>query len=189
MLVRIKIFAGFFAFLILFGGCRSALIPTSYNPGPREVAKSFTGCWIDIYYGSGDSTAIKFNLSGELIAFQDDTAYILTEISFVPLAVKNIISAKLHVFRPQGAIWPAFGLLSFIPNIVGGIANTSFAGGFLLSGVPVVAYGVLSGLAETSSNATLKYPGKGSFDEFVKFARFPQGLPAGLEAEKLHLIR
>ena len=189
MLKRIRILAGILTFLILFGGCQSALIPAGYNIGPREVTKSFTGCWIDILSGSGDSAALQINLSGELIALQDDTAYILTEISYAAIPVKNIKSAKLHVFKPQGAIWPVFGLLSFIPNIVGGIANSSFGGGFLLLGIPVAASGILFGLGEIQSNATLKYPDKNSFNEFVKFARFPQGLPSGLEVEKLHLIR
>lgn len=188
MLKRIRILAGIFAFLILFGGCRSALIPAGYNLGPRELSKSFTGCWIDILSGSGDSAALQINLSGELIALQDDTAYILTEISYAAIPVKNIKSAKLHVFNPHGAMWPVFGFLSFIPNIAGEIANST-GGGFLLLGVPIVASGILFGLVETRSNATLKYPDKNSFDEFVKFARFPQGLPSGLEAEKLHLIR
>jgi hypothetical protein len=188
MLERIKIFAGIFAFLILFGGCRSAVIPARYNLGPPEVSKSFTGCWIDILSDSGDSAALQINLSGELIALQVDTAYILTEISFTAIPVKNIKSAKLYVFKPQGAMGPVVGLLSFIPNVAGEIANST-GGGFLLLGLPVAATGILFGLGEAQSNATLKYPDKNSFNEFVKFARFPQGLPSGLETEKLHLLR
>ncbi|HBC77677.1 MAG TPA: hypothetical protein DEO60_07695 [Bacteroidales bacterium] len=185
---RIKILTGIFGFLILFGGCRSALVPAGYKLSPREVSNSFTGSWIDISYGTGDTAALKLNLSGELIALNEDTAYVLTETAFVPLTVKNIISAKLHVFNPQAAIWPVSGLLSFIPNIVGEIANST-GGGFVLLGAPVAGFGILFGLAETRSNATLKYPDKSSFDEFVKFARYPQGLPAGLETGKLHLIK
>jgi len=188
MLKRIRIFTGIFAFLILFGGCRSALIPAGYNLGPRDVSKSFTGCWIDVFSVSGDSAVLKVNLSGELIALQDDSAYILTEVSFVALPVNNIKSAELHVFKPQGAMGPVVGLLSFLPNIAGEIASST-GGAFLLLGVPVAVSGILFGIGEAGSNATLKYPEKNNLEEFVKFARFPQGLPSGLKTKELHLIR
>jgi hypothetical protein len=60
--------------------------------------------------------------------------------------------------------------------------------GFLLIGLPGLVCGTIVTIVEGNDSDILKYPGKNNMDDLVKFSRFPQGMPKGIEKSKLHLV-
>jgi hypothetical protein len=164
------------------------MVPSGYLHGPLQVKKSFTGSWIKVSINADSVPDSKIELSGELIAIQSDTVYILTQLNLVPLHRNRINSAILFVFTNQSAVPPLIGGLSYFPNILGALIQPEFSNGFLLLGVPVLTAGIILGLIERGGNSALEYPKKYKIDDFKKFARFPQGLPASIRRDKLHLI-
>jgi hypothetical protein len=184
MLKRTKTILTFSIWLIIFSGCQNGIIPVRYNVPPSKIGTIFTGSWMEIIYYETETQQIQ--ASGELIAINDDTVYVLTMSAFLQIDTGRIKKAVLYVFKPQVATGPVVGGLSFLPNIVGALAYSE--GYFLLIGAPVLISGTIFGLLEIKGNSTLRYPEKNNFQEFKKFARFPQGLPPGLQTEKLHLV-
>jgi hypothetical protein len=188
MLKRTSIISVFSAFLISFYGCQDQMIPSGYLHGPLQVEKSFTGSWIEISTNADSVPDSKIELSGELIAIQSDTVYILTQLALVPLHRNRINSATLFVFTNQSPVPPLLGGLSYVPNILGALIYPEYSNAFLFLGVPVLTTGIILGLVERGGNSSLKYPKKYKIDDFKKFARFPQGLPVSVQRRKLHLI-
>lgn len=85
--------------LISLQGCQNKMIPAGYLPRPRDADKVITGSWIDV------NTA-TFKISGELIAIQSDSVYVLTDVGFNALHKRTITSAVLYLFTPQGGKGP-----------------------------------------------------------------------------------
>ncbi len=111
-------------------------------------------------------------IEGELIAVQDDTVFVMTPSILFPIARQEIIGARLFTFDAQLqliGIWTMLGALSTLSH-----------GYFLVLSFPSwILIGTASASAE--SNAPIeKYPEK-SWNELRVYARFPQGLPRGID--------
>lgn len=188
MLKRTRIISAFSALLIILAGCQDQMVPSGYLHRPLQVEKSYTGSWIEVSINADSVPESKIELSGELIAIQSDTVYILTQLNLVPLHRNRINSAILFIFTNQSTAPPLIGGLSYFPNILGALFHSEFSSEFLLLGIPVLTTGIILGLFERGGNSALRYPKKYKIDDFKKFARFPQGLPASVRRDKLHLI-
>ncbi len=164
------------------------MIPAGYNRAPKQINKSITGGWVDASVIPDTSNDTITMLSGELLALEDDTIHILTgRTGLISLNINRIKSIKLYFFAYLNI--PLFGFLGVIPNIVGAISQTDYAGPFLLLGVPLFVTSLVMAIVDhNEGNSTLRYPKKNSLDEFSEYARFPQGLPPDLQKEKLHLV-
>jgi hypothetical protein len=174
--------------LVFLQGCQQPMIPAGYLPRPSKVYKGISGSWIKVSVRIDTISDFKPELSGELIALHYDSIYVLTITGLQVLNRKNINSAVLYLFAPQGAVGPLTSLLLFLPNIIGALSNTEFATGFLEIGIPLLATGMTEGIIETGGNSKLIYPGKDLLEDFIKYARFPQGLPPGLKRAWLHMV-
>lgn len=170
-------------------GCQHGMVPAGYRPAPNQIDKSITGCWVDVSVIPNSSVDSIIMLSGELIAVEDNnTFHILTAgEGLISLNRNRISAAKLYLFsNPNISL---LGFLGVIPNIIGAVSHSEFAGAFLLIGIPIFATSLVMTIADHQDGvSTLRYPEKNSLKEFYKYARFPQGLPPDLQKEKLHLV-
>jgi hypothetical protein len=184
---KIKAILSVLTCLITLIGCQNKLIPAGYLPKPKEVSNSITGSWIKVSTSLDSSPEIKIDLYGELIAFQNDSLYLLTKEDFISLHKSRIKTVSLYLFAPP--LKPLYGLLFLIPNVVGALSYSSeFGPYFLLIGAPLFLTSTIMGSIEATGNAILHYPGRTTLEDFYKFARFPQGLPQHLDKKKLHLV-
>lgn len=142
------------------------------------------GSWIVLNTHNDTLPPTEESISGELMAIQSDTVYLLTDSALIAVNRNMINSAVLYLFKPQTAITPVIAGLSYLPNVIGAIAEADRA--FLLIGVPLLITGAVISAIESARNV-MKYPHKYQLNDLTKFARFPQGLPLGLDPEKLHL--
>lgn len=151
------------------------------NPAPREwrspaavAQRSSRGGWIviDVVAASGARSAGRLLVEGELIAIDETAFHVLTTagLQSVPRTTGHRITL-VGYGTPAGAldIWA----------VAGGISTLSH-GGFLLFTAPMWTIGGIV--------ATRKEKGAGMLhddDLARRFARFPQGLPPGLDPKSL----
>lgn len=164
--------------------CQKRMIPASYMPTPDDATMNIKGSWIVLNTDNDSLPLSGKSLSGELIAIQSDSVYLLTDSELTAVNSNMISSAVLYPFKPQTAITPTIAMLSSLPAIIGAIAKDD--GAFLLLGVPVMITGAVMSAIEGGGNV-MKYPVRHTLNDLAKFARFPQGLPPGLDPEKLRL--
>lgn len=150
------------------------------NPAPRgwlapaaQAQSGVYGGWIELRYEEGER---ERELEGELIALADDTLFVLSDSSFQALPRTLVRRARVTGYDP------ATGLLS--AWTVGGIVGTASHGGFLIISLPVwILSGSLAANANSSA-AKIEYP-DGAWAALRKYARYPQGLPPGLDRKAL----
>lgn len=187
MLKRINFILVFIVFIICLLGCSTANIPVSYRFKPRDLKKEITGNWIEINMHSKSNINPDIKLSGELIAIELDTIYILTEEKLNSIQINRINEAILYIFSNQAGNYAVTTGLLYLPDII-----AAFVTGipyFLEFGIPWLIVGSSISIYEASDNSNrLIYPKENILEDFKKYARFPQGMPKGIIKEKLHLI-
>jgi len=142
------------------------------------------GCWIYINQDVRNNGTLAGEISGELIAAETDTFFVLTRNTIAAIPVKEIKNAKLMLFKDQSWKYLLATALGLIPNFAGALINGDAA--FLALGVPFAVIGSVTAGIESSANKMI-YPGKIGLNEFGKFSRFPQGRPVGIRLEELTL--
>ena len=179
---RNRIFA-LLSSLFILSGCQNPMIPSGYVPGIKEVSSGVYGAWIKVKAFSDSIENLSLELSGELIAVSNDSLYVLTEVDLIALHRDRISGASLYLFRSRNL--PMFGFLGLIPTFIGIVASADYGAGFFVLGLPLLTTTVLQ--AVLKGNSVLLYPEKATMDDLVKYARYPQGLPPGINREILHL--
>lgn len=160
------------------------MIPASYMQKPVDATMNIKGSWIVLNTHNDTLPFDDKSISGELMAIQSDTVYLLTDSALMAVNRNMISSAVLYLFNSQSAIAPVIAGLFSMPSVLGAIIKDDAA--FLLLGAPLLLTGAIMGFNEDGGNV-MKYPDKYQLNDLIKFARFPQGLPSGLDPEKLHL--
>lgn len=171
----------------LFESCKTSKIPAYYTFTPPQVKNGITGSWTKIVLYKSDTAAIS-ELSGELIAIQPDTIYILTEQKLVAVSSRRIDECMLYIFANQSKAMGLITGLLFTPNIIAAISNSMSA--YLGLGMPWFLTGMLSAIREGYNDSNLLvFPARNPLNDFKKYARFPNGLPTDIDRKRLHLIK
>ena len=172
--------------LLILTECQNSMIPRAYMPDPSMAGKSVAGSWIVITIQQDLQLSPQAEMSGELIAIENDTLFLLTDSAFLRIRQGTVSTAVLFPFRPQSkAIFVITGL-SLLPTLIGAIIRPDPGAALLIVGIPLVVTGTLMGMSEHYGNV-MRYPQKYSLNDLGRFARFPQGMPPDLDPGKLHL--
>lgn len=166
-----KLFADLFALAAM--GCASTTAPSKWLAPPIETQRQAFGGWISVDY---QTNRLKSEIHGELIAVAPDSIFVLAADRFWAIPAKQITKAKLTAYDPNVgplALWSFLGTLS-----------TASHGFVLIISAPIW---IISGTAASSAQSyqpQLSFPKK-PWNEFRKYARFPGGLPQGLDRKTL----
>lgn len=178
---------GICVLLLVCSGCASTSAPVDWVPSAAEAQKEAYGAWADVTVqpeaintGTGQEESV---LRGELIAVSDEFLYVLTyrpEISggghLVTVSRNDVVQVRLDRYDSAAnllALWPIFGALSTISH-----------GAFLVLSAPIWIIGGGASVSRHSYAPIYTYPSD-AWDGLAGFARFPQGLPAGIETSDL----
>lgn len=157
---------------ILLSGCASTTAPSGWLPSAMEAQKEAFGAWISVEYNTGSSEHVA---KGEFIAVGQDSVFVLTQ-GLIAIPLDQIEGGRLAAYDAKhgwlGA-WTALGSLS----------TPSHGFGLILSLPAWVIVGSATTIAQ--SWAPIEKLPVSSWDELRKFARFPQGLPEGLDRRTL----
>lgn len=158
-------------------------IPSGYLVNPRGLDTVTHGRWIFIVKSYKNDPGVPTEISGELIAVQNDTFYVLTPKTVIPVPTEVIRKASLIMFKDQSGKYFIATCLGLVPNII-----AAFTGSAVYAiGIPFAIVGFGAVLIERSAN-TLRFPRKVRLSQFNEFARFPQGIPPGVDIRNLSLM-
>lgn len=154
---------------ILVSGCASTTAPRGWLPTPGEAEKEAYGAWISVKYNNGSSEQIA---DGEFIAVGKESLFVLTQDSLTAIALNQVERGKLTTYDAEHQLlagWTTVGALT-----------TPSHGWFLMLSFPLW---IISGSIATIAHSYApieKFPAD-SWEDLRKYARFPQGLPEGLD--------
>jgi len=152
--------------------CATSLAPDRWLPKLDQVQTQANGAWAVIDHRNGGKTITS---SGELIAVEDGRILLLGEGGIDQVPVAEVEQTKLEIFREsrKAALWATLGTLSTLSHGVGLIFSAPV---WIISGI-----GLTAGESRAGMMNFRGLPPK----QINKFARFPQGLPRGLDLKSL----
>jgi hypothetical protein len=152
------------------GGCYRSSAPTGWLPRPEEAPGQAFGSWIELQRSGTPRPVIE----GELIAIDADTVHILTYAGLVSLSRASLCCVTLTAFRMDYSalqLWTALGTLSTLSHGFGLILSAPL---WLLTGTLATTAASHAPRIQSTDPAALR-----------PYARFPQGMPPGLDRSTL----
>lgn len=153
--------------------CAGSSAPEEWLPKPAEAQAAAYGGWIELTH---EGSAQPRRTEGELIAVSADSVWVLSDTHGVVIPTSAVGKGKLTVYAAQtGTLrtWTVLGALSTLSN-----------GGFLIFTAPMWIIGGSIATGGESRAAERKHP-RLTWTELAPFARFPQGMPEGVELTAL----
>jgi hypothetical protein len=169
-----------FALALFLAGCATSSAPDGWLDNPGDLQHEAFGGWVDVQY----RTVVQYQSArdttsgnGELIAVHPDTLYVLSPFgTLTSLPRSAIVKARLSRYdanEEELGFWTFFGTASTISH-----------GYALVFSAPIWFFTGLGAVVGQSRQPFLTYPTT-SWDTLRRYARFPQGLPSGLDPETL----
>lgn len=174
----------------VLAACQPSNVPRVYLTKMSETENNPYGAWSAAELNQPHPESEKNILSGELIAIDEDSVFLLVEdhnlLGFPKSYARRI---ELITHKNQAGTYGTLTAAFLLPSIIGAIAYSSdpeYASGFLLIGIPVFITGVSITLIEAAGKKNmLIYPETHTLFDLQKFARFPSGLPEQLKRDEL----
>jgi hypothetical protein len=173
---------------VLLAACVSNPAPSGWLPLAQEVAREAYGGWIAVdtaheagrgWYAAGDSGS-GAGVEGELIAVDPDTVFVLSGTGLLTVPKRTVRQATLFAFDAQWgglALWSVLGALSTVSN-----------GYFLVLTAPIWIIAGTSATASRSRAPMVELAQEGDrWEKLRLYARFPQGMPMGIDRSALRL--
>jgi len=162
------------AVAVCLPGCAGNPVPRAWRPPAATAQRSSRGGWIRIEAVTAPGTKLRGGplAEGELIAIDETAFHVLTTAG-----LQSVPRASVRRITVVGYGNQAGALAGW--SVAGGVSTLSH-GGFLLITAPMWA---IAGVAATR---TEKRAGTWHDDDLARrFARFPQGLPPGVDPKTL----
>jgi len=156
----------------LFCACASLKSPEGWLPKVSDVESQVYGSWVVVEHMSGGQTTTT---SGELIAVDPDSMFILSEngVSQIPAAAVKQTRLEIYKEKKIVGLWAVLGTLSTLSHGFGLILSAPI---WVISGIGGAVGESWSGIME------IKGP---PLEDLRRYTRFPQGLPAGIDLRSL----
>jgi hypothetical protein len=173
--------------VISLSGCEPGQEARQYLPTVMNSGVFTNGGWI-VAELTGNTSVFTDKVSGELIAIQDHQLFILTPQKLYVIPDADVFRATLYMYKKQPWIFAALTFIGILPNLVAAILVPEYAGQLLAIGIVQLVIGSVFTVTEAATRQNqLIFPMKNSLNDFVKFSRFPQGIPPGLDLNQLKL--
>ena len=154
------------------GGCAHNSAPKGWLPRPVEAQAAAYGGWIELSYNQ----ATGQRADGELIAVSADSVWLFGQDQALVIPITAVKRGKLTAYAAEKGrlvLWTLVGTLSTISN-----------GWFLIFSAPMwIVGGSLAVGGE--SRAPERKSQRLSWEELAPYARFPQGMPVGMDLSTL----
>lgn len=175
---------------VLSGGCTGLPAPGGWLPTAEENQTSAFGGWVEVW------TTTRGKLAGELLAVSEDTIYLNDRDGVVAFPTRNVRRARVTGYDPRAGDLQRAVLLGTLSTLSHGLVSILSAPAWLLIGLPVAHSAVTGAQVDVSpaQPATPRVRGappapEASHDwqRLRPWARFPQGMPEGLDRTGLRI--
>ncbi|MCU7549647.1 hypothetical protein OCK74_11010 [Chitinophagaceae bacterium LB-8] len=158
--------------LTLICSCRTVNAPRGSVPSRTGIENDAYGGWISAVLEDGQQP-----ISGEFIAVSNDSLYIMCSEQVQCIVSSSVKTARIILYNTQTSSYALWTTLACI----GTFANGAFAA---FTFPAALATGIAATNAEANRINFYDHP-RYSWQKLKKYARFPQGLPAGIRIEEL----
>jgi hypothetical protein len=173
---------------VLASGCATEMEGYRYLPTVNNAGKNTYGGWIVATVVSNEGVFRSETVAGELISAKDHVFYILDPSKMHIIPESRISEATLYLYRKQPGIFAIITIIGVLPNIIAAFVYPEYSDQFLALGIPALIFGLTFTFTEAANTRNqLRYPEKIMLNQFGTYARFPQGIPAGLDTSQLKL--
>jgi hypothetical protein len=159
--------------LVLATACAKSTAPPGWLPEPSEAPPDLYGGWVVVW---SSEAGRRQAAQGELIAVEEDTVFVLSARGLIAIPRAHITAATLTAYFPDTRRISGWGILGTLSTLSHGI-------GLILS-APVWIIGSTAAASSVSREPRLEYPQQ-PWEVLRMYARFPQGLPEGIERSPL----
>jgi len=149
-------------------GCAHSPAPKGWLPKSDASVTDAFGGWIVAEIGPGRKAA---RVEGELIAVEPESVLVLDGDRPVMLAKQAIVRARVAGYDLHASTITTWAFL--------GAVTTPTHGAWLLISLPMWSLAGGIGTASAVRASVFEYP-SAPWTELAKYARFPQGMPAGV---------
>ena len=167
---RIDVIGNIAIAAVLTIGCAGNTAPVGSLPSPKEAARFPYGGWIELTITPDSS------VDGELLAVTSDSVWVLAQGGGVVIPTAQVTAGKVTTYlAATGAVagWTTLGVFSTASN-----------GWFLFFTAPAwIITGIVAGNKE--SHAPERRVPPLAWPDLAAYARFPQGMPAGVSLDSL----
>lgn len=171
--------------IFLISGCAIVKTPAGFLPRGKKAESNVYGSWMAAICQTPQDSINQVAIGAELIAIQNDSVYLLSPDTLCVVSIHSIEHATIVTHKYDVGIFALWTGLALTPNLIGMVA-TEYAGGFMMIGIPLAVTGLITSLIDAKNSYKIEYPGDVySVREMNKFARFPQGIPVGLNPKNL----
>lgn len=167
-------------------GCSSTGAPRKWLPDAGDAQKQAFGGWITVHMSANPNGP---HVQGELIAIQDDSVFVLAGDTLVIVPMSGVHSARVAAYDSHAGrlmTWTLLGALSTASHGVGAII--SFPVWMVMGSISTVAQSS-EPIQNLPANSFDEIRPAESWDAMKPFARFPAGLPAGVDRSVLRAKR
>jgi hypothetical protein len=157
---------------VVCAGCARNSAPEGWLPKPADAQTGTFGGWIELSY----DTLTGQRADGELIAVNADSVWLLNQNQALVIATDAVMAGKLTAYAAEKGgmtTWAVLGTLSTISN-----------GWFLIFTAPMWILGGSLAVGSETRAPQRKSPPL-NWAELAPFARFPQGMPEGMDLTTL----
>ena len=154
-------------------GCARNSAPEGWLPKPAEAQAGAYGGWIELTYGEPKE---KRSMDGELIAVSADSVWLLGQDQALVIPTTAVKMGKLTAYAAQTGALTAWAVLGTLSTISNGVVLILTAPMWIIVGPLAVA---------SESRAPQRKSSPLAWGELAPFARFPQGMPEGVELNTL----
>ena len=161
--------------VLLAAACAGNTAPADFLPSPALAQTEAYGGWIELSFESANSPKPQW-IDGELIAVTEDSIWVLSPQGGRAIATRSVKEGKLTAYQaPTGTIsgWTALGVVATISN---GVVLIITAPLWIITGTVAASH---------DSHAAVRTMPEHRWQDLAAFARFPQGMPAGVRLTDL----
>ena len=167
--------------IVLLAACVSNPAPEGWLSPADVAATEAWGGWVVVDTSQGGRGA-PAEVSGELIAVSPDSVFVMPESTLLALPRARVSSATLFAYDARWgrlAGWGTAGTFLALSN-----------GGFWILTGPLWIIAASASSASQSRAPRVQSSDPGGWEQMRDYARFPQGLPPGLDRATLRpLVR
>ena len=170
-------------------GCAASRAPHGWLPYAQEAQREGYGGWIEVV---ARATPRQPLLKGELLAVSDDSVWVLTRAGAGSCALADVLRATVEGYDPRNGDTARM-------TLAGTLTSFSTGYGLILVAPLWIVVGTISTAAlshdgrmkvDASRRAAAGNAGDASRRSWLDvrlYARFPQGMPAGLDRSQLRM--
>ncbi len=167
-------------FSFLYVGCSRTFAPSGWLPETDEYQRDVYGGWMTLvsYSSTSEGKAELYEYRGEFLSADSENVYLLADTVYI-VKKKNIKSAVLEITEKNTGVYAGWTLAFLLTPLINGMYSA-------ITG----PLGLITGIAATSGESMrdryeAQYPDNSYWSLVQKFARFPQGLPEGIDLNKI----